>query len=156
MGSYRQVHTSNLHSFCLRINNLKKKRCCSHCDQKNNEELSIIVCRQRLLRKCGHPLMTRIFPLKVLVGRCVLLHKTKASTCEDKVRLFYAIKITNTHWAYFKRNCKIEVITTIRHCLLYLLNIKYLHVLNLLFIRNHSWNNPLIYLAECKSIVVSC
>ena len=29
---------------------------------------------------------------KILVGRYVLLHKTKPSTCEDKVRLFYAIK----------------------------------------------------------------
>ena len=33
---------------------------------------------------------------KILVGRYVLLHKTKPSTCEDKVRLFYAIKKENT------------------------------------------------------------
>ena len=39
----------------------------------------------------GSPADKKIL-LKILVGRYVLLHKTKPSTCEDKVRLFYAIK----------------------------------------------------------------
>ena len=51
------------------IKKIKKNKntCCSHIDQKYNEELSTIVCRQRLLRKRGHaqtkgsPLVTRIF-----------------------------------------------------------------------------------------------
>ena len=42
----------------------------------------------------GHCLTSKVLK-KRLVGQCVLLHKTKTSTCEDKVRLFYAIKTTS-------------------------------------------------------------
>ena len=44
---------------------------------------------------------------KILVGRYVLLHKTKPSTCEDKVRLFYAIKLK------FARNLKFATSKTL-------------------------------------------
>ena len=47
---------------------------------------------------------------KILVGRYVLLHKTKPSTCEDKVRLFYAIKMPFTHFSHLaKTHLAIEV-----------------------------------------------
>ena len=69
--------------------------CCSHIDQKYNEELSTFVCRQRLLRKRGQGVTSRDknIPLKNSCRSMCFAPQNQTSTCEDKVRLFYAIKI---------------------------------------------------------------